>query len=112
MVAFNRLTTLVHGRAQDSSSAPYLFRYLTYFNCAFTLLGYGLLLIGNETELQTLTWIALVCIAVGSVGWLVGFVWMTILVVQDIREMIEGGGSALRGLFNRGGNHQVDSNRD
>ena len=110
MVAFNRFNTLVNGAAQDSANAPRLFRYLTYFNCAFSAVSFGLLLIGTEAGLNTLALIGLVCIAVGALGWLGGLAWMAALFVRDARDMMNGRGSPLRRLFNRRDNHQIDPN--
>ncbi len=112
MVAFKRLDTLVNGAVKDSANAPRLFRYLTYFNCAFSAISFGLLLIGTETERYTIASIGLVCIAVGTVGWLSGLVWMVILLVRDVREMMSERGSPLRWLFNRSGNRQIDPSHD
>lgn len=110
MAAFNRFNTLVNGAAQDSANTPRLFRYLTYFNCAFSAVSFGLLLIGTEAGLNTFALIGLVCIAVGALGWLGGLAWMAALFVRDVGDMLNGGGSPPRRLFNRRGDHQIGPN--
>ena len=112
MTTLNRREEHSDGAAKRAGSEPRLLRRSVYANCAFSLIAFGLLLIGDETEQYTLALVGLVFVMVGTLGWIAVFAWLVILFVRDVRAITAKHGSLLRWLFQSSRNRNINSNPD
>ena len=112
MATLNRQKERVSEMAKGARSEPRWLRSAITVSSIIMLVGLAMMVTAGKTGHVNLAWAGLSSFSIGTVGWLISFGWLTVLLVQDAWATRH----SLRPLFkrtsNRGGNHKIDADTE
>ena len=112
MATLNRQKERVSRMAKGARSEPRWLRSAITVSSIIMLVGLAMMVTAGKTGHVNLAWAGLSSFSIGTVGWLISFGWLTVLLIQDAWATRH----SLRPLFkrtiNRGGNRKIDADAE